>query len=403
MTLSEDGQWMWDGNQWVPAQQPAAPAPAPAPAPTPAPGFSDPNNQSWDAPQGFGNQPSMGHNSGGGWSERQTSKFPVVAIAVVAILVIGGITGGILWATGVFGSSGNELVGTWYVDEEGADTLEFKSDGSFEVDGEMEGGQTYTWSVEDDTLTWSIAMYMLTEDFECDNGDEIDSSWVNDGEDDCDNGEDEGVDVSDYEHDVYSMVQNYRYVIEGDYLYMGLTSYTVTQDGSSNTMTVDEENMCSEGAICLFMWRSSTTPSEDDIEDNAPSWFSLQDGGEYAEDQQESGTRNVYDAVDASASTSVADDDTLMRISWSFAEDDLNWAFVVMKLSVGDNTYDCSPDGWDECNISQDGVDNALWEVNEFIMLSENGSDICSDTCNIDIYITYRGTQISGDSSIVVA
>ena len=75
------------------------------------------------------------------------------------------------------------------------------------------------------------------------------TAWVNDGEDDCDNGEDEGVDVSDYEHDVYSMVQNYRYVIEGDYLYMGLTSYTVTQDGSSNTMTVDEENMCSEGAI----------------------------------------------------------------------------------------------------------------------------------------------------------
>ena len=55
-----------------------------------------------------------------------------------------------------------------------------------------------------------------------------------------------------------------------------------------------------------------------------------------AADQPESGTRNSYTATDASASVSAADDDTLMRITWQHAEDDLNWAFVVMKLTVGD-------------------------------------------------------------------
>ena len=122
-----------------------------------------------------------------------------------------------------------------------------------------------------------------------------------------------------------------------------------------------------------------------------------------AADQPESGTRNSYTATDATASTSAADDDTLMRITWQHAEDDLNWAFVVMKLTVGDNTFDCSTGADEECSIAQDGSDDALWETGEFLTLSENGNDIATSTTEIGMYVTYRGTAVAGTSSVQVA
>ncbi|MBJ87032.1 MAG: hypothetical protein CL461_02220 [Acidimicrobiaceae bacterium] len=122
-----------------------------------------------------------------------------------------------------------------------------------------------------------------------------------------------------------------------------------------------------------------------------------------AADQPESGTRNSYTATDASAATSEATDDTLMRITWQHAEDDLNWAFVVMKLTVGDNTFDCSTGEAEECSIGQDGSDGALWETGEFLTLSENGAQIADGPTDIGMYVTYRGTAVAGTSSVSVA
>ena len=122
-----------------------------------------------------------------------------------------------------------------------------------------------------------------------------------------------------------------------------------------------------------------------------------------AADQPESGTRNSYTADDASASTSSATDDVLISVRWQHAEDDLNWAFVVMKLSVGDSTYDCSTAGDQECSIGQDGSDDALWETGEFLTLSESGSDIASGATTIDMYVTYRGTAVAGEDTVQVS
>ena len=122
-----------------------------------------------------------------------------------------------------------------------------------------------------------------------------------------------------------------------------------------------------------------------------------------AADQPESGTRNSYTADDAAASTSSATDDTLMSVRWQHAEDDLNWAFVVMKLSVGDNTYDCSTDGSEECSIGQDGSDDSVWETGEFLILSESGTDIADGATTIDMYVTYRGTAVAGSDDVSVA
>ena len=122
-----------------------------------------------------------------------------------------------------------------------------------------------------------------------------------------------------------------------------------------------------------------------------------------AADQPESGTRNSYTADDASAQTSSATDDALISVRWVHAEDDLNWEFVVIRLSVGDNTYDCSTDGSEECSIGQDGSDDSVWETGEFLILSESGSDIADGSTTIDMYVTYRGTAVAGSDDVTVA
>ncbi|MDP6844807.1 MAG: hypothetical protein QF722_04575 [Candidatus Thalassarchaeaceae archaeon] len=114
-------------------------------------------------------------------------------------------------------------------------------------------------------------------------------------------------------------------------------------------------------------------------------------------------TRNSYTADDAAASTSSATDDVLMSVRWQHAEDDLDWAFVVIRLSVGDSTFDCSTAGGDDCTIGQDGNDDALWETGEFLTLSESGADIANGATTISLYVTYRGTAVAGDDSVSVS
>ena len=122
-----------------------------------------------------------------------------------------------------------------------------------------------------------------------------------------------------------------------------------------------------------------------------------------AADQPESGTRNSYTADDASAMTDSGDDNALISVRWQHAEDDLNWAFVVIKLSVGDNTYDCSTGGDEECASGQDGDDNAVWETGEVLILSESGTDIADGATTIDMYVTYRGTAVAGTDDVTVS
>ena len=125
-----------------------------------------------------------------------------------------------------------------------------------------------------------------------------------------------------------------------------------------------------------------------------------------AVDQPQSGTRNSYVADDASAETTDGYYDQLIRIRWQHAEDGLNWAFVVMKLSVGDNTYDCVPheSQYDECTIYQDGNDDNVWETDEYLTLSESGTDIArgGGVTYIDNNVTYRGTAVAADDYVYV-
>jgi hypothetical protein len=112
---------------------------------------------------------------------------------------------------------------------------------------------------------------------------------------------------------------------------------------------------------------------------------------------------NIYRAEDAADTANSNSDNVLIAMSWQHAQDGISWAFLTVKLESGDNVYDCTTDGTEECLILQDGSDNASWEYDERLMLVENGEDICSSPpCMIGLYLVYRGGQLTGTSDVVV-
>ncbi|MCS5526321.1 MAG: hypothetical protein NZ774_00495 [Candidatus Poseidoniales archaeon] len=116
-------------------------------------------------------------------------------------------------------------------------------------------------------------------------------------------------------------------------------------------------------------------------------------------------TLGVYDADDAADTATDDSNDTLMRIDWIEVGDDLDWNRVQpLRLSVGDNVYDCSIHGNQPCLIQQHGGDDDnLWEKNDILMISENGENIVGASGGeVEIHISYEGSKISGTDSIYV-
>ena len=129
-----------------------------------------------------------------------------------------------------------------------------------------------------------------------------------------------------------------------------------------------------------------------------------------ASDQPESGSLNNFNASDATSFTSAATDDTLLRISWTYADEDLNWAFMSFKLEIGDKVFDCeietNADGADCVIVQNDGNSDTQWETDEIVFIKENGVNICggqaASTCDIQLTVQYNGQVLSGTNSVAV-
>ena len=121
------------------------------------------------------------------------------------------------------------------------------------------------------------------------------------------------------------------------------------------------------------------------------------------DEEREPGTQNVYRATDSAATTTDGSNDTLFSIRWNEANDDLYWGYVVMKLEVGDSVYDCTITDGGDCFISQDGDDETLWQTNEILTITENDVNFVGGSgAIVNLYISYRGTQIAGSDSVYV-
>ena len=125
-----------------------------------------------------------------------------------------------------------------------------------------------------------------------------------------------------------------------------------------------------------------------------------------ASDQPEAGSLNNFDAEDASAFLSGATDDTMIKLEWTCADYDLSWSMTSIKLSVnGAAPITCevaiNSNGAD-CMITQTGDSDSSWETDETIYIIENGADICTSSCDIDITIMYDGQVLSGTTAVMV-
>ena len=70
---------------------------------------------------------------------------------------------------------------------------------------------------------------------------------------------------------------------------------------------------------------------------------------------------------------------------------DLNWASLSVQVSVNDSapiTCDNPEESGGECQFVEFGnTDDQVWSVGDGVTLYENGLDICSDVCSLDIKI----------------
>ena len=115
---------------------------------------------------------------------------------------------------------------------------------------------------------------------------------------------------------------------------------------------------------------------------------------------------NSFSAQDASAFLSGATDDTMIKLEWTCADYDLSWSMTSIKLSVnGAAPITCevaiNSNGAD-CMITQTGDSDSSWETDETIYIKENGADICTSSCDIDITIMYDGQVLSGTTTVMV-
>ncbi|MBJ23642.1 MAG: hypothetical protein CMB64_03120 [Euryarchaeota archaeon] len=130
---------------------------------------------------------------------------------------------------------------------------------------------------------------------------------------------------------------------------------------------------------------------------------------ELAGNQTDAGSLNQYKAEDHPSATSDADanNDNLMRLSFTNGPDDLTWSFLTITLFDEEDgkTYKCSPGGAD-CNIVEETADSS-WAGSEVITLAEGGStNICGapateSGCTLKVSMQYKGKPVAGTSGEV--
>jgi hypothetical protein len=113
---------------------------------------------------------------------------------------------------------------------------------------------------------------------------------------------------------------------------------------------------------------------------------------EYANEDNTDGDLALFafDAQDSQGSPSNGTNDSLVMVTMTQGGD-LNWASLSVQVSVNDSapmTCDNPGESGGECQIVEFGnTDDQVWSVGDGVTLYENGLDICSDVCSLDIKI----------------
>ncbi len=113
---------------------------------------------------------------------------------------------------------------------------------------------------------------------------------------------------------------------------------------------------------------------------------------EYANEDNTDGNLELYafDASDSQGTPSNGTNDSLVMVTMTQGGD-INWASVSIQVSMDDSApFSCDNPGQSggECQLVEFGTtDDQVWSVGDGITLHENGLDLCSDVCSLDIKI----------------
>lgn len=326
-----------------------------------------------------------------------------------------------------------EVLDDEYFEEDYGDATVFESDNCVYIKsplGSDDDGTTFATTLITQAAVPYIEMVVTSTsegEFTCDDGETIPADWVNDGEEDCDGGEDEDENAGDSLEESESM---------------DIATVYLAADGHGS-LVYAEGVMSEDSTFCLPLGPSSVMPifyqagdvldqlsdeemEELDLEDESTyptqlsdlvatvnqnyadssiigltdslcggftsmmaTWFAW--GGNLAEESTDSGLMMYdFDASDASGTTTSNSGDELAYLTM-VQGDNLQWSQVAIRISVdGGAPLECSnPDqaSQNSCHLADN--DDGTFAFAEDIIIMEGTDDLCSASCELEIAVIY--------------
>ena len=300
------------------------------------------------------------------------------------------------------------------------------------VDADDELSYIGTLDSSSNVPTLSIILSESTGYFVCDDGSEYETEVVNDGYDDCSNGEDEAVGAEDNIQTSTETVAN-AYLAADGYGMLVLVDEGM-EDGTSICLALSPTGMYDLTVEAVELLEAAEDDGvEIDLEDESTIpvdvaalfavheiAFALSPISTIAEGCE--GQTFLYSALlayiwatslagpeddgggdlqfytfsvnDAAGTPTSASGEALVYVSMDQG-DDLNWASVIVQMSVDGGAYlECTnPDQATDTGCAVSDNDDGKWAFAEEVTISEGSDDLCSGPCDVKVKILDRGNQ----------
>ena len=324
-----------------------------------------------------------------------------------------------------------EVLEDEYFEEEYGDATVFESDNCVYIKnplGDDDMSTTFTTTLITQAAVPYIEMVVTSSEgeFTCDDGETIPGDWVNDGEEDCDGGEDEDEDAADSLDSSESMEIATVYLAADGHGSLVYAEGVMEEDstfclplGPSSVMPIfyqagdvlddlsDEEmeelDLTNESTYPTQLSDLISTVNQNYADSSIPgltdslcggftsmmaTWFGL--FGNLATENTDGGLSLYnFDAYDASTETPTSESGEDLVYLQMVQGDDLSWSSIGIQISVdGGASQLCTNPGQatdTACAISDN--DDGMFALGEDITISEGTDDLCSGSCEIEITV----------------
>ena len=300
------------------------------------------------------------------------------------------------------------------------------------VDADDELSYIGTLDSSSNVPTLSIILSESTGYFVCDDGSEYETEVVNDGYDDCSNGEDEAVGAEDNIQTSTETVAN-AYLAADGYGMLVLVDEGM-EDGASICLALSPTGMYDLTVEAVELLEAAEDDGvEIDLEDESTIpvdvaalfavheiAFALSPISTIAEGCE--GQTFLYSALlayiwatslagpeddgggdlqmygfkvsDAAGTPSSENGDMLVYVVMNQGSD-MSWSNVIVQMSVDGGAYlECTnPDQATDTGCAVSDNDDGKWEFAEEVTISEGSDDLCSGPCDVQVKILDRGNQ----------